>query len=240
MAIRISVVIPTYHEGELGKCISYLKQQTAWQKGIMEIVIADHFETGLTYPNPTFVSLVSMQNRDKITVVSVDKRGIAYARHMGIMASKGDIIVNFDADCYFDKIAAIELLAEPVMRKVAQIVCCEQIHDTSKLTPEQIQSISLVNSVHSYLNGLQKNPFFPPCLESGMTFSKEAYTFVGGFSDVPQYEGFLLASKIMHAYTPQMKYFEPDVKVVASPRRALGAAAEGLGKAYVGYQTHYR
>jgi len=235
--VRISVVIPTYHEDKIGECVEYLKQQTAWKKGIMEIIIADFFEKGLTYPNPTTKSLYLL---DRMTLVNVDRRGIGYARHLGIMRAKGDIIVNFDADSYFSTLTAIEDLCEPIMRGLAVITCCDSIFNTRELTADQIRSISMVSSVLNHLNGMQRNPFFPPCLEAGMTFSKEAYQFVGGFSDVSQYEGFLLAYKIVHAYTPQMKAHIPNVQVVTSARRALASATKGLITAYGNYSNAYR
>jgi glycosyltransferase involved in cell wall biosynthesis len=233
--VRISVVIPTYHEDKIGECVQYLMQQTAWKKGIMEIIISDFFEKGLTYPNPTLDSLGAVVTILSVQVVNVDKRGIGYARHLGIMKARGDIIVNFDADSYFSTLDAIEQLCEPLMRGLAVISCCDSIFDTRNLTEEEIRSISMISSVLNHLNGMQRNPFFPPCLEAGMTFTKEAYQFVGGFSDVPQYEGFLLASKILHAYTPQMKAHIGTVQVVTSARRALASATKGLVTAYGNY-----
>jgi len=207
----------------------------------MEIVISDFFEKGLTYPNPTINSLGAIGTNLSVQIVHADKRGIGYGRHLGVMKARGDIIVNFDADSYFSTLTAIEDLCEPIMRGLAVITCCDSIFNTRELTEDEIRSISMVSSVLNHLNGMQRNPFFPPCLEAGMTFTKEAYKFVGGFSDVSQYEGFLLASKIIHAYTPQMKAHIPNVQVVTSARRALASATKGLVQAYGNYsQAAYR
>jgi hypothetical protein len=74
-----------------------------------------------------------------------------------------------------------------------------------------------------------------------MSFSKEAYTFVGGFSDVKQYEGAILGAKIMHEYTFIKKLHIPQVTAVLSPRRSLAAMQYGILNAYGDYlQQNFR
>jgi glycosyltransferase involved in cell wall biosynthesis len=233
MAIDISVVIPTYREDPktLEQNIDYMKEQTAYQKGKMEIIISDFYEY---YPKPEEERFKWAKGQKNIRIVHADRRGIAYGRHTGIMASKGKAIVNFDADGYLAPIEAVDLLTEPILEKRAHLTCCDNILDIRDLTPEQAQSINFIVNMLETFNNMQRTPL-TAILEAGMSFSREAYNFVQGFSDVRQYEGFIIGAKIIHAYTFAYKLHIPQVKAILSPRRALASVKYGLLNSYADY-----
>lgn len=236
MTVDISVVIPTYREDPviLEQNIDYMKEQTAYQNGKMEIIISDFYEYVEKLGEDRF-NWAKGQKEKNIRIVHADKRGIAYGRHMGIMASKGKVIVNFDSDGYLAPVEAVDLLTQPILEKRAHLTCCDNILDIRNLTPQEAQSISFITAMLENFNNMQRTSLFPAILEAGMTFSKQAYNFVGGFSDVGQYEGAIIGAKIMTAYTPAFKVHIPEVKAVLSPRRALASVKYGLLNAYGNY-----
>lgn len=231
MAIDISVVIPTYKEDPklLKQNIGYLKEQTAFKEKRMEIVIADYNDEQNQPVWPTGVK-----------VVYVDRRGIAYARHHGIMASQGKAIVNFDADGFFVPNEAVDLLTKPILEKRAHLAVCDNVFDLRGLKPEEVHSIGFIMTALDMFNKAQVNPLVG-ILEAGMSFSKYAYEYVGGFSDVRQYEGATIAYKIITEFTPAFKIYVPEVKAVLSPRRALASVKYGVLNSYADYlQQNFR
>jgi glycosyltransferase involved in cell wall biosynthesis len=231
--IDISVVIPTYREDQklFRQNIGYLKEQTAFKKKRMEIVIADFYE----YDDISTADETVWPKQDEyFKIIHVDRRGIAYARHFGIMTSQGKAIVNFDADGFFVPNEAIDMLTAPILEGRAHLAVCDNVFDLRSLSPEEVESISFIRNMLDTFNNMQKSEFVG-ILEAGMTFSKEAYEFVGGFSDVKQYEGATLASKIIAAYTPFLKVYIPGVKAVLSPRRAVASVKYGLLNSYADY-----
>jgi len=237
MTIEISVVVPTYREDQklLRQNIGYLKEQTAYKAKRMEIILADYYEYDDT-------ETVWPKQDQYFKVVHVDRRGIAYARHQGIMAAQGKAIVNFDADGFFVPNEAVDLLTKPIFEKRAHLTCCDNVFDLRGLKNEEVQSIAFINGMLDTFNKMQANPLnLVAVLEAGMAFSKQAYEYVGGFSDVRQYEGFILAGKIITAYTPAFKVYIPNVKAVLSPRRAVASVKYGLLNSYADYlQQNFR
>lgn len=80
-------------------------------------------------------------------------------------------------------------------------------------------------------------------MEPGMTFSRKAYDFVGGFkTDLPMYEGANLGFRLLIVYTPAYKQHIPDIAAIVSPRRAMasGGTIEGILQAYGNYARAYR
>ena len=237
--IDISVVIPTYREPaqQLRTNIGYMKEQTAFKKGKMEIILADYYEyDNEKNDNMMYFRLLKSKN---IKLVDVDRRGIAYGRHAGIMASSGKVIVCFDADGYITPNDGVERLAKPILDGDAVLTCCDNVLDIRPLTVEQVQSINMVSQLNYQLSLAQRAPMFG-FLEPGMTFSKEAYMRVGGFSDVTQYEGSFLAAKLIMSYTPAMKKWIEGVTAVVSARRALASVKHGLYGAFGDYNNAFR
>lgn len=238
MTIDISVVIPTYREPkeQVIQNINYMKEQSVFKKGKMEIIIADYYEF---IPN-TQMAWFYEWNKDKnVKVIDIDRRGIAYARHMGIMASQGRTIVCFDADGYIAPTNGIDKLTKPVLTGEAVLTCCDNVLDTTGLTQEDTQSIIHINQINYQLSLMQRAPMFA-VLEPGLTFSKEAYLKVGGFRDVRQYEGAWLGANLIMAYTPARKKWIEGVTAVVSARRALASVQHGLLAAFGNYNNAFR
>lgn len=234
MAVDISVVIPTYRENpeDLEQNIGYMKEQTAFKEKRMEIIISDYYEYIVKPEEDRFAWAKGQRG---LRIVHSDRKGIAYQRHFGIMNSRGRVIVNFDADGYLAPDDAVHRLTAPILEGRAHITCCDNIFDIRELKPEQVESINFIIDFLNLLSSGQRNPFLPAVIEAGMTFSKEAYLFVGGFRDIRQYEGAFLGGLILNAYTPAFKLHIPGVQAVTSPRRALAAVKYGLLNTYANY-----
>jgi hypothetical protein len=131
-------------------------------------------------------------------------------------------------------------LTQPILEGKAILTGCDHLFNTKGLTPEQLRAIAIPVAVSDALNNLQRNPLMPITMEPGMSFLKKAYMFVGGFSDIPLYEGATLGAKLIHAYTPKYKMHIPRIAAIVSPRRALGSAVDGIWSAYSDYAKAYR
>ena len=223
-------------EKDIGTTLKYLQQQSVYKQGQAEIVIAefDRDKTGVTYES------AKKYLNPLCRFMTVERQGIAYARHSAIMASFGSICVCADSDCYFSGNRSIEKLTKPILEGQAVLTGCDNIFQTKGLTEDQLKGIAVPNAVLDTLNQMQRNPLLPIVLEPGMTFSKKAYLFVGGFSDIPMYEGATLGAKLVHAYTPRYKQWIPKVACIVSPRRALGSAVDGILQSYGNYAKAYR
>lgn len=236
MVADISVVIPTYREDPkiLEQNIAYMKEQTAFKEKRMEIVISDFYEY---VEKPDEDRFKWAKGQRGLRVVHADRKGIAYQRHYGIMASRGKVIVNFDADGYLAPDDAVDKLTAPILEGRAHITCCDNIFDIRELKPEQVESIKFIIDFLNMLSNGQRNPLLPAVIEAGMSFSRQAYLFVGGFRDVRQYEGAFLGGLIFNAYTPAFKLHIDGVQAVTSPRRALAAVKYGLLNTYANYMS---
>src|SRR5574338_1313035 len=110
---RVAVVIPTFKEDDmLRRCLDSLEQQTVFKDS--EIVIADYD------PDDKHVTTNAIAEYQYVKYVSVDKKGIANARNAGIQASSAPVIVNFDAECVFNRPDAISLMIQPI--EVGEVV----------------------------------------------------------------------------------------------------------------------
>ena len=231
----ISIVIPTLQEKEIGTTLKYLQQQTVYKKGMSEILIVeyDRDKTGETYraAKPYLNPLTRM--------IHVERPGIAFARHMGVMDSFGGVITCFDGDGYFSSHKAVEKLTEPILKGQVHLTGCDHLFNTKGLTEEQLKSIAIPQAVSDYLNKMQQSPMLPITMEPGMSFSKYAYVEVGGFPNTPQWEGAVLGTRIITRFGFAAKRHIPKIAAVVSSRRALGSVTDGLWTAYT-YQKAYR
>lgn len=243
----ISVVIPTYNEEGLYETLSYLTAQTvfATNKDDIEIIISD-FDPDVN--KKTFDSYIKFINNypdfNKITrFVRVDRRGIAYARHMGILASKGKIVVNFDADAYFSTPKAIQYLINPILKNQGCVLtCCDNLLNIHEIKDPHIlkhENMTLTLHALDILNNLQKTALIV-CLEPGMTFTRQAYDYVNGFNDVKQSEAIFMTPRMIYSFGLASKQHVPDVKVITSARRAIAAAKFGVMKSYGNYDVGFR
>jgi len=224
----ISIVIPAYKEESIDRTIRLLwAQKSKWP---VEIIVAEYTPDGESTIGPLL--------RRQIVYVNVDKPGIAYARHQGIMASKGQIIVNFDADAYFTHNNAIELLVDPLIKGDAVLCVCDNAFNPAEIkTDADREAMKTPQSILDFLNTTQRTVPFYGFLECGSAMDKEAYMFVGGFKDIKMWEMFDLSPRFFFHY-PGMKRWVNGVMAVTSARRALASARYGI-KA-LDYSTAYR
>src|SRR5215218_8290409 len=93
--VLISIVIPTFNEENIHHTLTELSRQTVFGKYDTEIIIADFDPAGTM---TTYNSLGKFRDffphlTKYHTFIPVDRKGIAYARNQGIIASSGSIIV---------------------------------------------------------------------------------------------------------------------------------------------------
>ena len=133
----ISIVIPTLQEKEIATTLKYLQQQTVYKQraeilivntieGKAEILIVEYdkagtgetFEAAKPYINPL------------CRMMYVQRGGIAYARHEGVMACFGSVITCFDGDGYFSSHKAVEKLTEPILKGEVHLTGCDHLFNT--------------------------------------------------------------------------------------------------------------
>jgi glycosyltransferase involved in cell wall biosynthesis len=211
----ISIVIPTFREGRyLRETLQGLRAQTAASKA--EIVVADY--------NPDHVM---PDLPPEVKYVDVDRKGIAYARHKGIMASSGKVILNFDADARFDDARGIEYMTAPILRGECVLTCCDNVFDLRGLNAEELEKMRVPLAACNMLCHLQRTTPVA-CLEPGSAISRAAYDFVGGYNDVPYHELFHLSNRILIKYLPMNIRHIFLTNVYVSPRRAKKFIDRGI------------
>jgi len=89
---KISVIIPAYNEEKhIENLLSDLKRQTYKN---FEAIVIDDCSTDRT---------VEIAKKFGIKILASGKHNLSHSRNLGIKASKGDIIVNLDADFRVNK-----------------------------------------------------------------------------------------------------------------------------------------
>jgi glycosyltransferase involved in cell wall biosynthesis len=236
-----SIVIPTYNEDDIYTTLSRLAQQTIFQQqNATEIVLADY--------DPDHKNLTLNGYRKFIkdfqiptTLVPVDRKGIGYARDRGIINSNGQIIVNFDADAYYSTLDGIQQSIEPILRGECVMTCCDNILNVSEIDDnfKFHENILIVKMGYVVSNSLQREAPIVS-LEPGMCFTRYAYDYVGGFSDIKQSEGGLLSTKIIYNFGLACKRHVPQTGVVVSARRAIASAKHGIVDCWFNYDNAFR
>ena len=215
----ISVCIPTYREGKyIVDTINRLTQQTSWPWS--EIVIAD-YDPDKSKDTVNAILDGCKPHLEQIKHVAVPKSGIGVARHMACMAAKGRFIINFDADCRFAQQNAIDHLIKPLMRGHYVVTHCPNV-----IKPEELDNIKTMDANKMYQwRSILINPLSPVLVfECGMTFTKEAYAYTGGFDDVVVGEAPLLGIKFMYTFGTDRMLQINNVIVETSGRRAIGSS----------------
>lgn len=214
--MNVSVVIPTYKEGKyIRRTLEGLRAQSLRA----EIVIADY--------NPENDNWM-VKHMDLIDrYITVQRSGIAFARHQGIEAASGKIIVNFDADARFSTVDGLKLMCEPVLNGQCVLTCCENVFDLTHMTDSEINDMAIPIYTARALSELQRNAHVA-CLEPGSCMSRQAYNYVGGYADVPFHELWNLSHRIAYRYYPINIRFVQDTSVIVSPRRAKKFKELGL------------
>lgn len=208
----ISCVIPTFKEEKyIARCLSKLEQQTIFQDIPFEIVIADYDpdNLGLTKKAASYAPKSILKH---VRWVNVPKRGIGYARHIGITNSTGRYIVNMDADAYFMQDYGMEYMIKPLENMYPNIVlthCNNMLDDASQGGSEYyiVRNIAL---------NLLMLPFV---LEPGLTMPREIYDMSPGFRDIVAGEAPVLCTEIAFQHGFSKLLHINDICVLCSNRR---------------------
>lgn len=235
----ISIVIPTYNEPNLHETLNELAKQTVFTKypDKVEVIIADQDPERNSITWNSYMKMKKFSKNIVTCFVGVDKKGIAYGRHYGIMASEGKVIVNFDADAKFATDDAIEKLTEPILKGEVTITCCDNILDNQfNLMPDLETAFTL--QAFQLFNQLQRDHLIV-CLEPGMCFTRHAYDYVGGFNDVKQGEALFLSPRIIYSFGLFCKRHISDTSVISSARRINAIGKVGLLNA-LNYDNAFR
>lgn len=235
----ISIVIPTFEEPKLHHTLNELMKQTVFKKypKQVEIVIADQDinNNDITF-NSFQIFMKRWSSNHNIKFFKLFRKGIAFGRHHGILNSSGKVIVNFDADARFSTEDGIEKLVDPILRGEVTITCCDNILDTIVTGDLETEFI-----LHGFtlLNEIQRNHLIV-CLEPGMTFTRYAYDFVGGFNiEIKQAEAMILSPKIIYNFGLFCKRHIADTNVITSSRRINAIGNVGLLTA-LNYDNSFR
>lgn len=106
-ALRVSVVVAGHDEADaMAKCLRSLGEQT---RRIDEIIVIDD---GSTDGMRAMINELARDGRIDIALANQVRCGKAASCNFGFTLSTGDIVVNLDADCSYDR-DAIERLIEP-------------------------------------------------------------------------------------------------------------------------------
>lgn len=105
--LKISVVVAGHNEtGAMGKCLRSLGEQT---RRIDEIIVIDD---GSTDNMREMINRLQREGKISVSLSNQVRSGKPTSCNVGILLSKGDIVINLDADCSYD-FDAIEKLIEP-------------------------------------------------------------------------------------------------------------------------------
>jgi glycosyltransferase involved in cell wall biosynthesis len=244
--LLISIVIPTYNEDSIHENLLRLVQQTVFDKYLQdtEIVLADYDpERKQKTRNGLDIFLAQLKkNYYNIKLVPVPKKGIGYARHIGITNSSGQIIVNIDADSFYYNRTGVESSIKPILSGEYVMTCCDNILNTSEITDPKLnknENILIVKVGYAVSNTIQRDwPIVT--LEPGFCFSRKAYEYSGGFADIKQSEGGLLSTRIVYNFGFNCKKHVPDTAVIVSARRAIASAKYGIIDTWFNYDNAFR
>lgn len=229
----VSVVIPCLSEEErIEETLYALFKQSMFKDA--EIILVEYNP----YNDPFLSNLTHRMAH--VQHMTVNRSGIAFARHMGIMASHSDVICSFDADCEWLDKYCLERMSKPILDKECILTVCDNLFDLTEVPVNELQRMEMPTKVCNFLNNMQRTTPLA-ILEPGSCVSKQAYEFVGGFDDVKQYELFHLGNRLAYHYnnikdlllvakrpTGAHKRHVADAAVIVSSRRAIKWAERGL------------
>lgn len=234
----VDLIVPCYHEkGYIEKTIDFITKQTLYQKGLINVVIGEYRDDIDNNTEGGDYLEKICKDLNNFTYVTVDQKGISYARNYSILkGSKSNIICNFDADSIFNRIDAMEYMIRPILNNEAVITNCECIlFDFKNSHPVNYgPSTDIYTFLSNFGNKLEKHLFFSR--GPGLTVTKEAFIKVGGFRNVPVAEDYLFTWDVCYEYGLINKKFIEDVKVLTSDRRAK--ASQNLGLDVFDYTKH--
>ena len=150
----ISVIIPVYNTQEyLRQCLDSVINQTYSN---LEIITVNDGST-----DNSLAILQEFASKDsRITVINKSKGGNSSARNAGIIAAKGEYVLNVDSDDWIEPLMC-ERLIEAAKKNDAQIVVCDvvfEFHNKSYIRKEPYESLGTTETfLVDYLLGTGLN-----------------------------------------------------------------------------------
>lgn len=118
----ISIIVPIYNkEKTLKKCVESLIRQSYQD---IEVLCVD--DSSVDNSILMITELLSCDKRVKL--LSLDHKGVGFARNTGIKKAIGDYICFCDADDYFEE-NGLERLLSNVLLNGSDIVCCDFVEE---------------------------------------------------------------------------------------------------------------
>ena len=239
---KISVVIPCLSEEERIQDTLYgLFRQSVFKD--TEIILVEYNPENSPYLRDLCHGMAHVR------YMTVNRSGIAFARHVGIMSAFSNIICNFDADCEWINRECLANMTQPIIDKECILTVCDNVFDLREVPINELQMMDMPTKVCNFLNNLQRTTPLA-ILEPGSCIDKKAYEYVGGFDDVKQYELFHLGNRMAYHFnnistllfsrqpTGQHKKCVNDAAVIVSSRRAIKWSQRGLE--VLSYDNAYR
>jgi glycosyltransferase involved in cell wall biosynthesis len=229
------VCIPCLDEkGYIETTLENLAGQTLFKKGKVHIILAE-YKDQLNLDDDYLSKYV--EKMEHVTYLPVFQKGIAVARNAAITNAKSNVIVNFDADCIFDRTDAIEKMIHPILNQEAMLTNCEtKYFDFTTFKPVEIGT-NIYDIASRVVSPLER---FIIARGPGLTVSKAAFWSVGGFRDTSVGEDYLLGIDICMRYSIHVKKFIDEVKVFASNRRAKNSTIDKDHLKVFDYSNKYR
>lgn len=213
----VSCVLPEYKEDKnIVKCLTALSQQTLFNESEIIISSYDPSKEGKT---KDAVSSAPKSVLKKVKWVDVPKKGIGFARHLGVLASSGIYVVNQDCEARFVENNAIEQMIWPIVHGYAVMTFCNNALDPAEYNP-----IPITNTLYDLRNLVGSISLWPLPFEQGLTFSRAAYDLSPGFKDVVFNEGPTLGTDMAMLFGFPMIQKVDSVTVISSNRRMIQLA----------------
>lgn len=117
MSDLISIIVPVYNsENYLKKCVESILNQTYDN---LEVILVDDGSEDASYK-----ICCELAKKDKRVIVKQKKNGgVSSARNLGILSSKGNILLFVDADDTVD-VNYVKKLSEPLIKKDYDVAIC--------------------------------------------------------------------------------------------------------------------
>lgn len=156
--LKISIVIPAKNaEKTIALCLNSLCVQTS---PFFEIIVVDNDSNDKTFQEIQRVKSY-FKNDLSIKVVSVTPSSRGKARQVGILESRGDIVVMIDSDCIADE-NWLEELMKPLAGNVCVVVGHTNVKPTgpySKIIQELDNEFLMSNSAGPFLDSFTSTQF---------------------------------------------------------------------------------
>ena len=214
----IDICIPTYNEGKyINKTLNELSKQTLFQKGKVNIIVGDYDPE----KNGNVYAIVK-QFGNLVNYIPIYKQGIGYARNRAIASGQSPYVVNFDADCHYNREDALELLLEPLLPKEEGAPEALLTHCDIKLEEDDSKQKvdEFTDNLFNFLSIAYR--YVPVVMGPCMMFTRDAFNMVGGFRELPPSvpgEDWEFVYRFCIAFSIRAKKWIRDVVVIASARR---------------------